>query len=259
MPRGKGLWPAFWMMPTDETYGGWPLSGEIDISEVIGDKPNITYGTLHYGDKWPKNVHSGDKFTLPRTGISARTSTSSPSNGRKARIRWYVDDKLVQTQTQWRHLPVPRTPRRLTRGMQFHLQRAPFGGAWPGSAERADDISADDGSGLGAGVPIGETVKADPVHFLSGCSHGNGLPWLPAKSLRRAIPTSRRRGKSCCPCPTSVICGRSPSRALLQTTSLLSPVIEMLDTLSTVTALASPLIVSAWQFPLIVTLFPACR
>jgi beta-glucanase (GH16 family) len=29
----KGCWPAFWMMPRDSIYGGWPASGEIDIME----------------------------------------------------------------------------------------------------------------------------------------------------------------------------------------------------------------------------------
>lgn len=27
----KGVWPAFWMLPADDKYGGWPRSGEIDI------------------------------------------------------------------------------------------------------------------------------------------------------------------------------------------------------------------------------------
>lgn len=49
MPVGKGLWPAFWMMP----YQGspWPASGEIDIMETIGTSSNA-YGTLHYGSSW---------------------------------------------------------------------------------------------------------------------------------------------------------------------------------------------------------------
>ncbi len=49
-PAGKGYLPAFWMMPTDETYyGQWPKCGEIDIMEVMGQTPNTTYGTIHYG------------------------------------------------------------------------------------------------------------------------------------------------------------------------------------------------------------------
>ena len=29
----RGAWPAFWMMPQNSVYGGWPNSGEIDIME----------------------------------------------------------------------------------------------------------------------------------------------------------------------------------------------------------------------------------
>ena len=32
MPVGKGMWPAFWMLPSDRGYGGWAASGEIDIT-----------------------------------------------------------------------------------------------------------------------------------------------------------------------------------------------------------------------------------
>ena len=50
-PSGKGFLPAFWMMPTEENlYGQWPKCGEIDIAEVLGDRTEEIYGTLHYGE-----------------------------------------------------------------------------------------------------------------------------------------------------------------------------------------------------------------
>jgi beta-glucanase (GH16 family) len=53
MPKGKGLWPAVWMLPTDTVYGGWPKSGEIDIMEYLGDSTRVVLGTIHYGhDYW---------------------------------------------------------------------------------------------------------------------------------------------------------------------------------------------------------------
>lgn len=56
MPIGKGLWPAAWMLPTDNVYGIWPKSGEIDIMEYLGDKPSEVFGTIHYGhDFWRFN------------------------------------------------------------------------------------------------------------------------------------------------------------------------------------------------------------
>ena len=56
LPFGQGLWPAIWMLPTDNVYGGWPKSGEIDIMENIGSEPNKVFGTIHYGhDFWRFN------------------------------------------------------------------------------------------------------------------------------------------------------------------------------------------------------------
>jgi beta-glucanase (GH16 family) len=56
MPIGQGLWAAIWMLSTEELYGGWPRSGEIDIMEYLGHEPQRTFGTIHYGhDFWRFN------------------------------------------------------------------------------------------------------------------------------------------------------------------------------------------------------------
>ena len=47
LPRGRGTWPAIWMLPTDWLYGGWPASGEIDIMEHVGYDMNRIHGTIH--------------------------------------------------------------------------------------------------------------------------------------------------------------------------------------------------------------------
>ena len=47
LPKGRGTWPAIWMLPTDNAYGGWPNSGEIDIMEHVGYDLNNVHFTLH--------------------------------------------------------------------------------------------------------------------------------------------------------------------------------------------------------------------
>lgn len=49
LPKGKGTWPAFWMMPANNDYAAnpWPRCGEIDIMEEVGYNPNYTSSSIH--------------------------------------------------------------------------------------------------------------------------------------------------------------------------------------------------------------------
>ena len=49
VPSGVGTWPAFWLLPSDNAYGGWPHSGEIDVLEHVGCSPGFVYQTVHTG------------------------------------------------------------------------------------------------------------------------------------------------------------------------------------------------------------------
>jgi len=47
LPKGRGTWPAIWMLSSDNSYGTWPASGEIDIMEHVGFDPNKVHCSIH--------------------------------------------------------------------------------------------------------------------------------------------------------------------------------------------------------------------
>ena len=106
LPSGQGSWPAFWMMSTDEVYGGWPRSGEIDIMEAVnlkaldadGNPESHIHGTLHYGQEWPNNDSSGKAYSLPDGANPADDFHTYAVEWQEGEIRWYMDDYLYATQ-----------------------------------------------------------------------------------------------------------------------------------------------------------------
>ena len=100
-PEGRGFWPAFWMLPSDQTiYGTWAASGEIDIVENIGSEPETISGTIHYGGAWPNNSFKGEEYTL-ESGTFAEDFHVFAIEWEENEIRWYVDDVHYATQTEW--------------------------------------------------------------------------------------------------------------------------------------------------------------
>ncbi|MGB1707271.1 MAG: glycoside hydrolase family 16 protein [Rubripirellula sp.] len=61
---------------------------------------NEVLGTLHYGDAWPKNTSSGKEYKLPEGNFTDDFHTFA-IEWQEGKIQWFVDDKLVQTQTKW--------------------------------------------------------------------------------------------------------------------------------------------------------------
>lgn len=134
MPAGKGLWAASWMMPTDNEYGGWASSGEIDFIEYLGHEMQKVHGTLHFGGGWPDNKSRGTSYSLAAGNFSEEFHEFA-MEWEEGEIRWYVDDELFQVLNEgdwWSDggsFPAPFDK-------DFHfLFNLAVGGNWPGSPD----------------------------------------------------------------------------------------------------------------------------
>jgi len=99
-PTGQGIWPALWLLPQKDTYGGWASSGEIDVLEVKGQEPRTVVGTIHYGSGWPNNTEGSTVHTLPDGGRIDAFHTYAVE-WEPDEIRWFVDGKRYGTQRFW--------------------------------------------------------------------------------------------------------------------------------------------------------------
>lgn len=93
----SGNFPAFWMMPNESTYGGWPSSGEIDIFEQI-DNENKSYHTIH--THWANGSGDGGLgHTSPAKGGTSATTTGEyhvyGMEWTETMLKWFVDGKQV--------------------------------------------------------------------------------------------------------------------------------------------------------------------
>ncbi len=100
LPRGEGLWPAFWLMPKNSVYGGWANSGEIDIMEARGRLPGEVTSALHFGGSWPNNQYTSRRYTF-QNGQTIEEDHLYAVEWDETEIRFYVNDILYHTLRQW--------------------------------------------------------------------------------------------------------------------------------------------------------------
>lgn len=140
VPQGKGLLPAFWLMTTDEErYGQWPVCGEIDIMEVLGDQTRKNHGTLHYG--LPHEQIQGT-ITLPDGDFSQELHDFAVK-WEPGLIRWYLDGVEFFRAEHWfssgadgAKAPYPAP---FNHDMYLILNLA-VGGSWVGYPDEATDF-----------------------------------------------------------------------------------------------------------------------
>jgi beta-glucanase (GH16 family) len=125
LPKGKGIWPAFWMLGDNIGTAGWPKCGEIDIIEFLGHDVKTSYGTLHGpgysgGEGVQRKMQGGEDLSA---GFHTYAVEWEPEE-----IRFYVDGKSYGkitpediSESEW----VYNKP-------QFMILNLAVGGHWPG-------------------------------------------------------------------------------------------------------------------------------
>ncbi|CAL9559602.1 RICIN domain-containing protein [Streptomyces atacamensis] len=127
LPRGQGMWPAFWMLGHDIGSVGWPNSGEIDIMENVGYEPGTVHGTLH-GPGYSGGEGIGAGYTLPGGRAFADDFHTFAVDWSPNSITWSVDGQVYQRRT-----PADLGGDRWVFDKPFFLiLNLAVGGDWPG-------------------------------------------------------------------------------------------------------------------------------
>lgn len=128
VPKGQGMWPAFWMMGVNSDQVSWPACGEIDIMETVGKTPKTVEGTAH-GTGFPGSGIGGD-LTIGTPLADAFHTYAIEWDA--ASITWYLDTTAYFT--------VKKS--QLTSGQQwafdqpfYFLLNLAVGGEMPGSPD----------------------------------------------------------------------------------------------------------------------------
>jgi beta-glucanase (GH16 family) len=130
IPRGQGIWPAFWMLGANIDQVGWPRCGEIDVMENIGREPAIVHGTLH-GPGYSGGSSIGGTYTLASGSFSDDYHVFAVE-WRPGEVRWLVDESEYRRTTP-ADLPVGTTW--VFDHPFFLLLNVAVGGAWPGDPD----------------------------------------------------------------------------------------------------------------------------
>jgi beta-glucanase (GH16 family) len=130
IPKGKGVWPAFWMLGDNIDTVGWPAGGEIDIMENIGSEPDKVHGSMH---------GPGYSGARPITAIFTLSSGAFADNFHVFAVEWeptavrfYVDDTLYETRTLH---DLPQGTKWVFDHPFFMLLNVAVGGDFPGSPD----------------------------------------------------------------------------------------------------------------------------
>ncbi|KQY44157.1 glycoside hydrolase family 16 protein [Cellulomonas sp. Root137] len=203
IPRGQGIWPAFWMLGADFPQTSWPSSGEIDIMENIGKEPHRIYGTVH-GPGYSGGSGITGVYQHPQNWSFADTFHTFAVDWKPGSITWSVDGNVFHQVT-----------RASVGGNAWVFDKAYFlilnvavGGQWPGYPDGTTQLPQqmkvdyvrvyDNGSGSGGGggggslptgtgtirvantlcldVPWAQTHDGNPIQVV-GCNGNAAQQW----------------------------------------------------------------------------------
>lgn len=132
IPRGQGLWPAFWMLGQDIDSVGWPRCGEIDVMENIGKEPAVVHGTVH-GPGYSGKGGISAQYPLPKGKALFESFHVYAVEWTPEKIQFFLDGKNYASVT----------PASLPQGTEwvythpfFLLLNLAVGGAWPGNPDQ---------------------------------------------------------------------------------------------------------------------------
>lgn len=130
LPKGKGLWPAFWTLGTNIGKVGWPESGEIDIMEHVGHESSRVLGTIH-GPDYSGGKGISKNFNL-QSGNFADEFHVFSLEWEPNELRWYVDNMLYSTLTP---KDLPAGARWVFNHPFFIIMNVAVGGNLPGNPD----------------------------------------------------------------------------------------------------------------------------
>ncbi|MEW1830827.1 family 16 glycosylhydrolase [Streptomyces sp. NPDC088196] len=175
IPRGQGMWPAFWMLGTDIGSVGWPNSGEIDVMENVGFEPSTIHGTIH-GPGYSGANGIGAAYTLANGAAFADAFHTFAVDWAPNSIKWSVDGVVYQTRT-----PADVGGNTWAFNKPFFLiLNLAVGGDWPGDPNSATAFPAqlvvDSVSVTTSDTAAGVAIKglAGKCVDVNGASSANG-------------------------------------------------------------------------------------
>ena len=131
IPRGQGVWPAFWLLSTNIGSVGWPTCGEIDIMENIGKEPGTVHGTVH-GPGYSGAHGIGGPVMLPGGAAVADDFHVFAVDCEPDSIVWLMDGRKYFSITP---ASLPEKTRWVFNQPKFMLLNFAVGGAWPGNPD----------------------------------------------------------------------------------------------------------------------------